>query len=262
MISDELKKFGLSTKESQIYLALLELGTIPVSTVAQKAGINRSTAYVLLDQLSKHGLVSISEKSGGIKLYTAAPPERLIQLLESSIKRYTELVGVAQRILPELKSLYIGSGPKPRVQFFEGVEGIRTAYEDTLTSTETIRAYASIESMHNTLPDYFPDYYKRRTQKNIKIRAIFPDTPKARERSFRDKEEARESILVPIDNYGFSPEINIYDNKVVFMSLYEKFALIIESMELADALKKAFELSWIGSQYIAKKTNGKKRGRR
>ena len=242
-ILEKLEKFGLSHKEAKVYISLLELGTSIVSDVAKKAQINRSTAYVLLETLAKNGLVSISERKK-VRLYTPASPERLVQLLEESVKKYTELVGVAHNILPELKSIYSGVGPKPRVQFFEGPEGIKTAYEDTLNSGETIRAYASIESMHETLPDYFPEYYKRRSAKNIKIRAIFPDTAEARERIKYNKEEAREALLVPKEKYAFSPEINIYDNKVVFMSWLEKFALIIESEELADALKKAFELSW------------------
>src|SRR3989344_1978506 len=242
-ILEKLEKFGLSHKEAKVYISLLELGTSIVSDVAKKAQINRSTAYVLLETLAKNGLVSISERKK-VRLYTPAPPERLIQLLEESVKKYTELVGVAHNVLPELKSIYVGVGPKPRVQFFEGAEGIKTAYEDTLTSHETILAYASIENMHAVLPDYFPEYYKRRAGKGIKIRAIFPDTKEARERITFNKEEAREALLVPKQKYSFSPEINIYENKIVFMSLRERFALIIESAELADALKKAFELSW------------------
>ena len=243
MLIEKLEKFGLSNKEAKVYLCLLELGTAVVSEVSKKTHINRSTAYVLLESLAKQGLVSISERKN-IRLYTPAPPERILQLAEESVKKYTELVGIGHTLLPELKSMYVGVGPKPRVQFFEGVEGIKTAYEDTLTSKETIRAYASIENMHTSLADYFPEYYKRRSDKNIKIRAIFPDTPEAQERVKHNKEEAREACLVPKDRFGFSPEINIYDNKIVFMSLVEKFALIIESDELADALKKAFELSW------------------
>lgn len=244
MISEnELEKFGLSRKEAKIYLVLLELGPAPVNEIAKKSNINRSTAYVLLGSLSSHGLVSISEKSG-IKIYNPAPPERIIQFLEESVKKYTELVGIAHSILPELKAMYVGVGPKPKVQFLEGLEGIKTAYEDTLTAQETIRAYASIENMHKALPGYFPEYYQRRAKKRIKIRAIFPDTPEARDRTKHNKAEAREAMLVPSDQYALSPEINIYDDKIVFMSLVEKFSLIIESQELADALKKAFELSW------------------
>lgn len=255
MLIEELSKLGLSTREAKVYIALLEQGTSGVSDIAKKSGINRTTTYVLLDQLRKYGLVSTSERSG-VKIYTPAPPERLIQFVESSVKKYTELIGLVQRLLPELKSLYIGIGPKPKIQFFEGLEGIRTAYEDTLTSKETILAYASIESMHRALPDYFPEYYRRRAEKNIKIRAIFPDTPEARERTLHNLEETRQSYLVPQSLYGFSPEINIYDNKTVFMSLIEKFALIIESVELADALKKAFELSWKEAARLNAKHHG------
>src|SRR3989344_5838656 len=62
------------------------------------------------------------------------------------------------------------------------------------------------------------------------------------------KEEKREAILVPKEKYSFTPEINIYDNKVVFMSLKERFALVIESEELTDALKKVFELACLGAK--------------
>jgi hypothetical protein len=138
------------------------------------------------------------------------------------------------------------------VRFYEGKEGLISAYEDTLTAGETIRAYASIENMHKAIPGYFPDYYKRRSAKGIAIRSIHPNTEEARERAEHDKEEKRDSALVPASEYNFSPEINIYDNKIVFMSLVEKFSLIVESQELADALKKAFELAW----KEAKRLNG------
>ena len=255
-MKEQLGKLGFSPKEADIYLALLELGTAVVSDVAKRANINRSTTYILLDSLAEKGLVSTSEKQN-IKFFSVTPPERLLQYMQDLVKKNTELVGLAHNLLPELKSLYIGVGPKPRVQFFEGTEGLKTAYEDTLTSKETIRAYASIENMHKAIPDYFPEYYQRRAQQNIAIRAILPDTPEARERTKHNQEESRESLLVPSDEYAFSPEINIYDNKIVFMSLVEKFALVIESQELADALKKVFELSWAEAKNLSKK-RGKK----
>ena len=252
MLSETLQKFGFSAREVKVYMALLELGTSPVSSVAEKSGIKRSTAYVLLDSLSKRGLVGTIDQDR-IRLYNPAPPERLVNYLEDAAKKYSQLVGDAKDILPELKSIYSGVGPKPRIQYFEGDEGVETAYEDTLTSSEEIRAYASIENMHKALPHYFPEYYKRRAGKGISIRAIFPDTPEARERVKYNVEEKRKAYLVPKEKFAMSPEINIYDNKIVFMSLVEKFALIIESNELANALKKAFELSWTAAKLVSKK---------
>jgi sugar-specific transcriptional regulator TrmB len=255
MLENVLSKFGLSTKEAKIYIALLELGASPVSDLAKKTDIKRSTAYVLLSSLMNRGLVSVTD-SNSVRLYNPAPPERLVHYLEESARKYNQLIGVAKSILPELKSVYTGVGPKPKVQFFEGYEGIETAYEETLNATEEIRAYASINDMHAALPHYFPDYYKRRAARNISIRAIFPDTPESRERVKHNKEEKRTAYLVPKDQYSFSPEINIYDNKIVFMSLVEKFSLVIESKELADALKKSFELAWIAAQQM-NKNNGR-----
>ncbi|MBX4200895.1 hypothetical protein KW786_02080 [Candidatus Parcubacteria bacterium] len=246
-LEEKLIEYGLSSKEARVYLTLLKTGTSLVTDVAKEADINRSTAYVVLESLAKDGLVSITERKN-VRLYTPAPPERIALNLENSAKKYSELVNSVKSILPELKSVYSGSGPKPKIQFFEGLEGIKTVYEDTLTSKETIRAFASIESMHAALPGFFPDYYKRRTERNIKIRAIFPDTDQAKERIKNDQQEKRESILVSKDKYSFTPEINIYDHKVVFMSLKERFALVIESEEVADALKKAFELAWLGAK--------------
>ena len=59
-----------------------------------------------------------------------------------------------------------------------------------------------------------------------------------------NKEEKREVAFVPADIYGFSPEINIYDNKVMIASWREKLGIIIESEEIADAMKKIYELAW------------------
>lgn len=240
---EKLSEFGLSDKEAAIYLALLELGTVTASDVSEKSGVNRSSTYVVLESLLKQGLVSLSYKNS-IKRYAAAPPERFLQIAEESIKKYTQIVGTMRSVLPELKSIYKGVGVKPKIQFFEGKEGLISAYEDTLTSHETIRAYASIESMHATLPGYFPEYYQRRAANDIAIRSIHPDTKEARDRVLHDTEENRESLLVPKDKYNFSPEVNIYDTKVVFMSLKEQFALIIESQELANVMKRIFDLSW------------------
>ncbi|HMR00956.1 MAG TPA: helix-turn-helix domain-containing protein, partial [Candidatus Gracilibacteria bacterium] len=46
-----LKEVGLSANEANVYLTLLTLGPNPVSTVAKKANLNRSSCYTILDRL-------------------------------------------------------------------------------------------------------------------------------------------------------------------------------------------------------------------
>ncbi len=243
-----LQSFGFSEKEVDVYIALLELGKGTVSKISQQAGINRTTGYDILGYLVGKKLVSVSGKEPKQE-YAAEPPTAITEYLKRRITETEGYIKQAEKILPELTLLHTIEN-RPRIRFYEGTEGLEYVYEDTLTSSEPIRAYATVDDMHKALPNYFPKYYKRRADKNISIRAIVPETPTSQERKIHDLDEKREIAFVPADKYYFSPEINIYDNKVMIASWREKLGIIIESEEIADAMKKIYELAWI----TAKKT--------
>lgn len=246
-----LSSIGFSEKEVAVYLALLELGKGTVSHIARKAGINRTTGYDILDSLTQKGLASVSGKEPKQE-YAAESPEAIELFIASEIKKQHEALKLAQdTLVPELKSLHNVAG-RPRVRFYEGTEGMQQVYEDTLTAHEPIRAYATVDDMHAALPNYFPKYYKRRAGAGIAIRAIIPYTEVGLERATHDKDESRESAFVPKDTFYFSPEINIYDNKVMIASWREKLGIIIESAEIADAMKKIYELSWAEAKRLDK----------
>lgn len=237
-----LQNFGFGEKEATVYLALLEIGKGTVSQISRKAGINRTTGYDILGSLINKGVVNLSGKEPKTE-YSAEPPESVIEYLKKEAKKAEEKAKEAENLIPNLLRVYSAQN-RPRIKFYEGTEGLKHVYEDTLTSTEPIRAYATVDDMHKALPNYFPEYYKRRALKNISIRAIVPETETGREREKHNAEEKREIAFVPADKYYFSPEINIYDNKVMIASWREKLGVIIESAEIADAMKKIYELAW------------------
>ncbi|MEK7583459.1 MAG: helix-turn-helix domain-containing protein [Patescibacteria group bacterium] len=237
-----LLEMGFSQKEASVYMALLALGKGTVSEITRKAGINRTTGYDILNDLVQKRLVSVSGKEPKQE-YLAESPDKVIEYLELELEQKQKNLKEAKALIPQLKSIHTVAG-RPKVRFYEGKQGLIEVYEDTLTSTETIRAYATVDDMHRALPGYFPKYYKRRAGKGIHIRAIIPATPIGRERASKDKDESRETALVPADKYYFSPEINIYDNKVMIASWREQLGIVIESAEIADAMKKTFELAW------------------
>lgn len=257
MLLDTLEKIGFSDKEARIYLQLIRLGAQPASTIANKAGINRTTTYDIIESLTKKGLISTMQK-GGTTYFKALDPKELINYLEREKIEHTKKLEKYQQeiehVLPALISLENPESTKPKVTFYEGEKGMRQAYEDTLTSSEPILAYANVEDMHNGLPDFFPDYYQRRgVEKKIHIKAIMPDNPTSIDRAKKDKSENRESVLIPSDKYDFSPEINIYDDKVLIASWCEKMAIIIKSKEIADLHKKMYSLCWERAKEIEKK---------
>jgi len=237
-----LESLNFTEKEAQVYLALLELGKGTVSEISRKAGINRTTGYDILDTLVSKGLAAISGKEPKQE-YSAEAPDIITKLATEKLNHSKAEFAAAQELVPSLKSLHNTTG-RPRVRFYEGTAGLKEVYEDTLTATEPIRAYATVDDMHRALPNYFPDYYQRRAGKGISIRGIIPKTATALERSRYNAEEKREIAFVPPDKYYFSPEINIYDNKIMIASWREKLGIIIESKEIADAMKKIYELSW------------------
>jgi sugar-specific transcriptional regulator TrmB len=249
-LKEALISLGLPSKESSVYIALLELGRSTVSQVARSAGINRATGYVILDSLVNKGLVSISGKEPKQE-YVAESPDNLPALFRRLQEDARAKEIRAQELSLELKSIQ-KLGDRPQVRFYEGAEGIKAVFEDTLTATSgKIVAFTSIEDQHVSIPNYFPEYYQRRKRKGLFMRSIFPDTPMGTERQAANEHEFRDSVLVPAGTYGIHPAINIYDNKLMIASFREKLGIIIESAEVADAMKKIFELAWIGAHSLS-----------
>lgn len=256
LLKNSLLSLDFAEKETNVYLMLLELGKGTVSEIASRAEINRTTGYDILSRLVNYGLVSVSGKEPKQE-YVAESPDKVVDFLENKKKATEKQIVEAKKFLPQLKSIHNVSG-RPKIRFYEGKEGLKQVYEDTLTSHEAIRAYATVDDMHAGLPDYFPKYYKRRAQKGIHIRAIIPKTSVGLERAKQDRAEARETALIPPDKYYFTPEINIYDNKVMIASWREKLGIIIESAEIADAMKKIYELSWVEAKRLDQEGKKKK----
>ena len=174
-----LQTFGFSEKESDVYVAILELGKGTVTEISRKAGINRTTGYDILGSLVAKGVISVSGKEPRQE-YAAESPEAITQFLKKKAQEIEQNIKKSQEILPDLTVIHAVKN-RPKIRFYEGLDGLKHVYEDTLTSSEAIRAYATVDDMHNTLPTYFPEYYKRRAKKGISIRAIVPKTALADE---------------------------------------------------------------------------------
>ncbi len=250
---EQLQKLGLTAKEASVYIATLELGEAsPVSTIAKRANVNRTTAYDILELLVEKGLVIVSTAKK-YRFYRAQPPEKITAYLKEQSEKFARLAEETEQMMPELNSHYRALTGRPRVYFYEGYEGIIRVYEETLTSSEEILAYASDQANQDAVAWYFPKYYKRRAEKGIPIRALFPDTPKDRERHSLDKEELRQSRLLPKEVMNFTPEINFFDNKIMIADWEEKLGVIIESEAIANVFKQSFELAWEAAEKHHKK---------
>lgn len=247
MIKKILQNINLTEKEITVYLTLINLDQSPVSKIAKWSNINRTTTYDILGLLMDKGIVSKIQKNSKTYFF-ALPPHKLTEYLEREKRDYIKKIELQQskldKVLPELIAMQnIHSVNKPKVKFYEGERGLREAYEDSLTSKRAILSYANAEEVHKALPNFFPEYYKRRALLNIPIRAIFVENKTGRDLSYFNSEQMRTTKFFPIDT-KFTPEINIYNNKVLIASWTEKMAIIIESKEYADFNRELFEFVW------------------
>src|SRR5258708_26780440 len=243
-----LLEIGFSQKEADVYIAILVLGQGTASKIAREAHIVRTTVYDILGSLFDKGLVTLTGKEPKQEYVAESPDNLEVSIKEQLEKKKKDLYEVEKSLIPQLKSIH-NKGNRPKVMFYEGKDGLEKVYEDTLSSHEEILAYASVEDINPALPHYFPLYYKRTAAKGIPIKAILPESLEARERASFNEEEKRKSAIVP-KKYGFHPEINIYDNKVMIASWREKLGIIIESAEIADAMKKVFQLAWAEAERL------------
>jgi len=235
-----LEKFGLTDKESAVYVALLELGQAEVSAIAMQARIKRPTAYFVLRDLESKGFVS-SIISGKTKKFVAEDPKKLLALEKSKLADL-------ETALPGLLGLTIKNQYKPGVRFFSGKEGVKAVYEETLLqpSGSEMLSIGNAQAIEESIPG-FPNWYiKRRVAGGLKMRAITPNTPAMAMVKERDAHELRHTRLLDPTQFTVGVEINIYGNKVAAVSVVENelVGIIIESQVLAQAQKQIFEIMW------------------
>ena len=240
MSSIDLSTFGLDTKEEKCYLALLELGEANLGELARKAGIKRTTAYDVVESLHGKGLVGLSKKKKRT-VYFAEDPRVLGQQIDEQRQKLDAM-------LPELLSFANNLTKKPKISYYEGTEGIKQVYKDTLRfPDQELLAWVAEEALKYFDAEFLSGYYlPKRLEKKIWVRAIAPDEPEMREYAGLDEKSLRRTRLVPKDTFPFDVEINLYGKRfIAIMSFEEGFGMIIESEKLFRTMKSMFEMGWI-----------------
>ena len=237
-IKNILEQFGLEGKKADVYLATLELGSATVIEIARKAGIKRTTCYDILLDLIEKSLISETSK-GKKRLFIGEDPETIQKKLQAKERLFSE-------ILPLLKSMHTVSGTKPKIRFYEGLEGVREFYLDILKYSGEFVAFGSEDVVRILGEKWTEDYIVKRVKKGIRVRAVLPKTEYL-EKSIqaRDQQHLRATKFIDIKKYPFSIEIDIYGHsRVAFLSNKEALGVIIESSEIHKTMKLIFELVW------------------
>lgn len=242
----KLKKLGMTQKEIGLYLKLLEYGESGVNQLARSLGANRTSTYSLLKAMQKKGFVSFYVKKK-VKIFVPTDPALLInQLIEGA--------NSLKKILPELLAIHNQHGKtKPKITFYEGVDGIKQIGELLLAVPGSTRlSFMGIDKdIHPEIEKYYEeDFINRRIELEITYRGIVTGKlPMGNKYKATEKDQLR--VLKYIDSKKLPIRIHIdvfSKNKVALYSYHKDdlMGVVIEHENFYNTMKTVFELAWAG----------------
>ena len=239
-------EFGLTDKESQLYLAAMELGPSPVQKIATHANMNRVSAYAIIDELKAKGLMSTYDE-GKKTMYVASDPEALIHFIDTQKQALENKKGDIKNTLPELRSHYNASTGTPIVRYYEGKEAVvgmsvelldaSTGDIFTAYNKDIIDAFfkqTDLEAMRKKRLDLQRNVHVIYTSKHD----AFPDV------------KGRTSYKLP-DDYELLADIALFDKSLRFISFNGKVSgILIDDHDMYTTLKTIFRLALERAQQI------------
>lgn len=238
-----LQKLGLSKREAEIYLALLELNEALPSTLAKKVGQKRPTCYLTLEKLQTRGLSS-SVKKKGLLYYQATKPDYFLEKERARAQELEKTLTSLTSALPELLALHQKFTATPQMSVFYGKEGLIQVMEDSLSSKEDLLCWVNADLAYRSLQDYYPIYIKKKVARKIWVRGIFCEDETGKKFQSRGEKELREVYLIPKAEYPMKNEIIIYEDKVAILSHEDQVGVIIQNQNIADTQKAIFKFAF------------------
>jgi len=233
----ELTAFGLSTHESEIYIALLKAGMVTANRIATITGLKRSTTYDNLALLMNKGIVS-QTIIDNVHNYQAADPEKLVRILE-------ERKDAVQKILPKLNEMKEQISERSGVSYFEGKKGAVSVLSDIFEETDELLFYGSRKMARDVLTHYPESFAKKRTELGIRLRAVLAEED--RPDPFYKEPEAKRLSKVRFSKEldGLTANVFVYNGKVSFLTSTENIAgFIVKNKDIFLQQKKIFDILW------------------
>lgn len=244
---------GLTATEARLYELLLKLGEVSAGRLIAETSLKRPTVYKSLYTLERKGLVKKQEK-GKIIHFRPEPPTSLLSLAEEQYKTLERAKKDLQSLLPQLTSTYTLAVEKPVMRLFEGVDGLKDIYEDTLTEAKPIYAVLQTAEVEPHLYKWLTTtYVKKRAKLGISAQVIVASGKWSKDYITRDKEEGRATRMVPSETFPFQHEVLIYGPKVGFVHYKKNDALIgiiLHHPQIAVTMKAMFDLAWEGASHV------------
>lgn len=237
-----LKQYWLSEREANVYITWLTLWSVPSSTIARHMEENRVTIYSILKELIKKWVFSCIIRNK-VKYFSPVSPELLLKNLEHTYMSFKEN-------MPQLLNIISNESNIPKLNYYEGREGIKNLYNETLKFKFPIYAFLSDSQIDPILEDYLNTKFIN-MRRNLKIHASVIVAPWEETENYIHaiwtKDPLTSIKIAPPSLSGLQGETILFWERYIACALYGKKEMIwflVESTQLYKSLYTLFNFVW------------------
>lgn len=235
-----MHKLGLTTKQSRVYLALLNLGDGSVADIAKESKLPRTTLYTIIQELEQLSLV-LRSLSGKKTRFVPQSPQEFLKSFRNHVEEFASAT-------EELRAVSRLSAHIPRISFFKGPEGFRKTWDVVFKSS--IKEYCILTDPREMLGFVSESYIthhlvQEKKRRALKSRQLIASSEYAKRIVAKDAQENRVSKILP-HIYPVPVTIIIFGKRVAFISPRdENTILLIESEAFAKTHQSIFDSLWV-----------------
>lgn len=241
---DILETIGLKDKEAKVYLACLEMGQETAFNIAKRSKVKRSTVYFVLEKLVQKGFASLKQTPKA-SYYSVISPTKLLLKVESH-------KDALEKVLPELETIFRNQSHKPKVEIYEGRDGVKLIYREMAENLKTGKEVLYFGSTKHFLEEY-------QDLLDMWVAATRNKRYHAREILIKKELENSDYLQKIAQNANPNHQIRffprgiefiendnmIFGSKLAIFSLKkEVFVILIESENIANSYRNLFEMAW------------------
>lgn len=242
-------KLGLEPEIADIYLALHAYGPQSISALARNSGVERTRIYRLMDAIQMSGLVEI-ETHNKYNTFRAAPITNLQILIAKKEQEVRDLQTELHELHRSLEHSTLSS-PVTRVQFYQGIDGIKQMLWNQTKSNSENLAILYENMQYRVKLAFFERWVAACNKKGLEFRGIIGDHFIETQQQWYS-EHANERLNVWRSGYvansifPITHSTVIYDNTTTYYNWKdgEVFGLEIVNQQIAETQRRLFEMLW------------------
>ena len=245
-LKDNLKHFGFTDQETEVYLTVLSLGKASVTQIANKLAKGRTAMYFHIKNLQEKGVLK-ETRVGKRQHYTALAPNELMANIET-------WAGDLKAMIPEIEVMEVIERETPVVEVTESRQGYINLYKDLAALPEggtfrVLEGRGAFEMEMDLMSGKeLNQFLEALVRKGIKTKALFtiearkvPGRVMSKANLYLFKIRKGELRTLTEKQLAMQQLMFVYENKVAYLFPDTSLVVTVTHQGIADAMRATFD---------------------